>query len=353
MRGGVRGAGLALCILIAAADAAAGPELRLGLVLDEPDPRAEQALRGARLAVEDANRRAVPGEPRVVLEVARAAGRWSAGTEAGRDLLYQRDCLGIVAAGSGEVAHVAAQVAAKARAPLLTLAPDRALTRIPLPGLLRVVPDHDARLGALLDALAPELRAEPIPAWVPPGRAGGEIVAAMERVGRARGVDLRPLRWPEEVGRERGAAVSASRALLVALAPPDLEEALARLHAAPPECLLLLEPAAGEGAERALFGLPRVLAPRIFDPGDARPCVQRFVRAFAERHGSAPGEAAALAFDAVDLLIRASAGGVPERPAVAARLAALRPPCSLTGIERFDDSGDRVGALRVVELGGH
>lgn len=142
----------------APADDAAQDDARpaIGIVTIPGSPACDDAVRGAALAVEAANADLAPGEAGFTLEVAEASGRWGTAAEAGRDLRYDRGCVGLITPADRAVAHLLAQIAIRGRVPVVTLAPDASLTRIPDPWVFRVVPQAaDRRAGG--DATAPFL----------------------------------------------------------------------------------------------------------------------------------------------------------------------------------------------------
>jgi ABC-type branched-subunit amino acid transport system substrate-binding protein len=126
----------------------------IGIVTMPGRPDSEDARRGAALAVAIANDARLPGEEPFTLEIAEADGRWGTAAEAGRDLRYDRDCLGLITPADRNVAHLLAQVAIRGRVPVMTLAAEASLTRIPDPWIFRVVPDAGTETGVAPD-LAP------------------------------------------------------------------------------------------------------------------------------------------------------------------------------------------------------
>jgi len=83
--------------------------------------------------------------------------------------------------------------------------------------------------------------------------------------------------------------------------------------------------------------------PAAFHPDDKRQAVQRFVRAFTKRFGQPPDVGAALAYDALSVLVHAiREAGTPAPGAVARALRSLRDWEGVTGRFGFDDRGELI-----------
>ena len=82
----------------------------------------------------------------------------------------------------------------------------------------------------------------------------------------------------------------------------------------------------------------------FFHPEDPRPVVREFVEQFRAEHGKVPDVGAALAYDAVKVLVHAMRqAGTPAPGAVAEALRTMAPFEGVTGTFAFDDSGTLEG----------
>lgn len=91
------------------------------------------------------------------------------------------------------------------------------------------------------------------------------------------------------------------------------------------------------------------IVPAPFHPSDARPEVQRFVSLFQQHYGMEPDPGAALAYDALHVLVKAmreANSAVPAR--VAEALRTMSPVTGATGELGFDERGDRTGTSLVL-----
>ncbi|HEX7089423.1 MAG TPA: ABC transporter substrate-binding protein [Longimicrobiales bacterium] len=83
--------------------------------------------------------------------------------------------------------------------------------------------------------------------------------------------------------------------------------------------------------------------PAAFHPDDERQAVRRFVRAFTERFGKPPDVGAALAYDALSVLVHAiRKAGTPAPGEVARALRTMRDWEGVTGRFGFDDRGELI-----------
>ena len=237
------------------------------------------------------------------------------------------------------------QVAARGHAPLISTCTDPALTRVPVPWLIRIVPDTRAELRGLLGAL-PGRPPASIPAIVPAGREGRSIRGDLEAVGRICGVSFDPVieqgravreGWLSEI-KERGAGP-----IVVWLGRDAIEEALdgvASLGWKGP-VLLPREALKGKAGAGKILERLHLLVVRLFDISEKSPHVEEFVRTYRETYGVDPDEAAALSFDAASLLIAAIRGAGADRSAVRDWLAAMGERKGVTGRLLLDGTGNR------------
>jgi ABC-type branched-subunit amino acid transport system substrate-binding protein len=321
-------------------------EVVVGVLLPADAGDRREMERGAAIAAAESESAAGPR----VRVVARAAPRaWGAESDVAAKLLYDDDACGIVAPPDRTASHLAAQFAAKARAPVATLSTARALTRVPLPWVVRVVPDETATLAALLAAVPPRKGRRVLVAFVAQGREGDRVAETVARAAAAAGFDLLPAVRPYPSGAGRGEGVASAvaggaDAALLAAGATDGAAALRDLRAAgwrgtalagPSETAAIVA-AAGDAAEGLVL-------PRLFDPA-ATPAARAFREAYVARFSEEPGAVAAAARDGVLLVARASKARGGTNEDARAALLAVPPLDGATGRIAFDSSGDREGA---------
>jgi ABC-type branched-subunit amino acid transport system substrate-binding protein len=299
----------ALPALLAFALAGDPAPVRIGLLLPADPALARETSRGAGMAVRALRAAGVD----VTVVERRMQGPW--GSEAGEfvRLVYEDGVSALVTGPDRASSHLAAQVAAKARVPVVVGSGASALTRIPLPWIVRVVHGERATLAALLEAVPSRPADGFLAAFVDPGSEGerlaGEIRGASRRAG-----------WGDPRFGEPSGRCSVA---LVAASPARGGAAVRALRSAGFRGTLLLLP--GPGEREALIGEAGGGAEGAILPR--------------------PGDPAAAAFDAILLLARAHLGADRTPEEVRAALLSAPPFPGLTGRIEFDETGDRRGRV--------
>jgi branched-chain amino acid transport system substrate-binding protein len=331
------------------ADVPARPEARpvtLGLFLPDRGPEApagQEALRGAGMAADWANRTGgIQGRP-LRLVTASSDVPWSAATDALVRLIYDENAVAIVGALDGPTGHLAEQVITRAKGQTVFITPwasETTLTRIGIPWFFQMVPDDRRQGKALAREIFEVRRVRRAAVYVGKGLDPGSASAAFEKQAPAGAVSRfeagNPGALNELTARSArgdfgavvlyanaGAAVGLVRTLSRTGSAPAL---LAPLTLARPE---LLGPGAGNAAEGMLFPSPAGLW--------SAPAASEFQREFRKRHGTAPTPLAAYAHDAVKVLVEALRKlPAPESDGLARALAGIRAE-GVTGEIRFDN----------------
>ncbi|MCK6480717.1 MAG: ABC transporter substrate-binding protein, partial [Planctomycetes bacterium] len=330
-------------------------EVRVGLLLPADPDLAREVSRGAALAAALLGTAASP----VRVVEGRVEGPW--GSEAARvvEMVYAGGAAGVVTPPDRNGSHLAAQIAGKARVPVLVGSAASALTRVPLPWMFRVVPDERDVLDALLAALPAAERALPPLSFGCGGREGDRVAEEVARaVLRAGGSPPRSFPCgPGGAGREPGVAAAAEAPrspVLLSLPAPAARAVLEDLRAAGwrGTALALPLPGADPAAFAAALGErgEGVLLARTYDPsaGEGR----AFRDAWRARYDGEPGEAAAAARDGVALLVRAVRASDGTAEGTRAALLAGDPLPGATGPLSFEADGNRAGAASVAVVRG-
>lgn len=102
--------------------------------------------------------------------------------------------------------------------------------------------------------------------------------------------------------------------------------------------------AAGVAAEGTVVGT-------VFNPLDARPEVQKFVKAYRAKYQKEPSQYAALGYDAVNLLAASiKKAGTTEPAKIAEALRGLENWPAAAGLHTFDETGDEKGNLVIKKV---
>jgi len=340
-------------------------EVPIGIITSS-DADYESRVSGALLAVEQANEKGGwHGRPFALWSRPSRGGTlaspWLSAADNARDLIHRFDCLGLIAAPDRNVSHLLAQMAFRSHTPMVSLSYDSALTRIPHPWLVRIVPDTRTQLEALVRSLAIPPTG-PIPALLPPGREGRSVRADLASMGPLLGVAFEPLVDYEhevEVAAARaleGLEADGARPLLVWLDKEMAAQALAQLERIGWKGPVLLPHHLFEGVRKRIEPPPGLecRAVQVFDTHSDDPRAAAFIQAYRNGFGVLPDEAAACAFDATNLLLEAIRGAGCDRSAIRAWLATLGEYEGITGRIRFDGTGNRqqVWPVKIVSGGG-
>ncbi len=332
--------------------ALAGNDLAIGVFIPTQGELAAQGRmvwRGAELAAAEVNARGGINGRSLRLVVARADLAWEASTRELVRLLYEEQVWGIVGGLDSRSAHVAEQVITRARGRALLVSPwatDPTLAQIGIPWFFRVVPDDRRQASLLAQEIFKERKLRHVAVLV-----GSSIDALHAAAAFARAAPVGSVISQQVGERTDGAELarrlkrSAAEAVVMFLNPSTAGDRARELRAAGVRLplfgtLWLAAPEflerAGPAAEGAVLVVP------TWEGSGA--AAHDFSSRFAGRYGEAPTLAAFYAGDAVCALAEAIrlAGG--ERDAMAEALSRTVVD-GLTGIVRFQDNGERAGAV--------
>jgi ABC-type branched-subunit amino acid transport system substrate-binding protein len=282
---------------------------------------------------------------------------WGSGVSQVAQMAYQDRAWAILGSVDGASTHLAEQIVAKARLPLVSpVSTDESVNLAGVPWMFSLAPgdhlwapllaqrvvdtagngpffliavtDHDSRLTteALLDELArldrgPAMRLDVLPATT-------DAAGSVSRLELTEAVALLLVAGPEDGARLLRAVREKGFTGPVFGTPP-----LARRR--------FLELAAG-----AAEGL-RV--PALLEPGSA-PERRVFARLFAQRTGSAPDWAAAHTYDATRLLLEAIRTAGLSRTGIRQTLVEISPWKGVTGIIEWDPTGQNMRAVETIGI---
>lgn len=323
--------------------------IRIGIYVPTAGPRASQGLslrRGAALAVSEANRSVVPGNPPFELVVRTEASPWGSAREVVR-LVYDDRVWAIAGAVGGESSHVVQQVVTKAHVPFVgTATTDASLTEVNIPWTFRLLPADDAFAERLVDHLVRDRGLDKIVVLASTAYDARLRADAFERrcsrTGTTPLVSLR-FRPGEAVPDDLVTRLDRAGADAVVLwgRPADAAGLLAAIRSlpSPPEIFAgpdfddpVLLRAAGPAAE----GLTIVSVAGAGGPD--RPSIG-FAKLYEARFATPPDGTAAAAYDGVRLVIDAIHRGGLNRVRIRDALAATHDFAGVLGEISFDGTG--------------
>jgi ABC-type branched-subunit amino acid transport system substrate-binding protein len=324
--------------------------LRIGLLLPPEEAEATALRQGAQLAVSWSNQAATSA---VELLVRGRPGQWGDdGVEAGR-LVLDDAVAGLVAPPGGMPTHLALQVAGRTATPVISLCGDNSVTGAGVPWAVRIAPGTTDEARTIMAGLdSPHARWA---ALVPADRAGREIARDLLEAAAALGCTLDPVivveptltdfamldprlprPWPDGL-------LIWLEAVPAALSAKHLRNAGFHGHLAGPSRLR-----SAPFREHAGFALNGFILPRIETDTNTAALAARFETDYRRAFGEPPTPTAALACDAVSLLIhlaRRSAPGELHR-----QFPIREAPPGVTGLLEFDRIGNRIVSLRLSQF---
>ncbi len=328
--------------------------LKLGIIAPSDETDSPSILRGARLAVEDANEASGTA---VALEVRSEAGQWgSAGNDA-VVLVGERHVDAIIAPSDGAANHLILQVSGRMRVPVASLSSDSSVMETGVPWAVCVVPRADLEIEALCRARVLNPRSPDWWAIVPPDHPGRAVRHDLARAFRSTRVRLGRVLEAGTPGSEMASIVrqivaAAPGGVLVWLPPSQAGALVASLRGAGYGGTLA-GPCSTDSPDfvaAAGAAASGVLAAEFKQESGVRARAGRFEERFILRYGMRPDFSAEAAYDAARVLVenlrpaKEDAGYRQFPPA--------HPTEGIAGAIHFDSSGNRADALQVLSCQG-
>jgi branched-chain amino acid transport system substrate-binding protein len=342
---------LAWLLLAPLAGGAGVPQITLGLVAPPSEPDATSLLRGAQLAVADANE---TGKAPVGLEVRSQNGQWGTVGNDAVILVSERHVDAIIAPSDGGASHLILQVSGRTRVPVASLCSDSSVTDAGVPWVVRVVPRTDQEAEALF-AAARRADRSPLDWWavVPMGHPGRAVRRDLKTAAH---VTATPLERIVEDGEPKAdlatlvqsIVAAAPDGVLIWLPPSEAGTLAAALRAADYGGRLagpapLDSPAFVAAAGSAATGF---LVTSFRTDADLRVRAETFEKQFQRKYDAKPDFSAAAAYDAARVLIETLRRA--EKDAGDRQFPLALATAGVTGVLHFDNSGNRTDPLQVL-----
>ena len=323
---------------------------------DDPDhPEGGAIWQATNLAVEEANAEGgYKGLPFRLVQ-AWAENPWADGSSKVVRLVYLERVWALIGSIDGAATHVAEQVVAKARVPLIDPAStDDSVNQANVVWMFSCLPSDPA----IAEVIVQSLRQNAARSFVllsatdHDSRAlTGEFKAALSR---ARMTPLRHIEFASGAEQLEAvtaqAAASSARAVVLFARPKDSARAVRQIRRRSKELLIYGGPSMGRQAffDAAGAFAEAIRVPVLVEPSDT---AAQFIQKWTTRHGSPPDYAAMQAYDAVKLLIAAIRKAGLNRVRILDALEALSPWQGVSGAIRWDELGRnarpaRMGVIR-------
>lgn len=316
------------------------------------------ARRGAEMAIARVNEEGgIDGRP-VELVVRSVEGLWGAGSKRIVSMAFEDGVWVILSSLDGRGAHLTEQVVTKALVPMVSLrASDPTLTQLYTPWFFRCVPDDRQQARALVREIFRSRSLGRVATMAVDTYDSRMAAATFARVAAAAGYRVSARLSYEGPG-------------------PDLAAVLRRIERDGIEGLVLFVPAGptatiiramrARGMRQALFG-PLSLADDVLlqsAGSDLEGAVlvapghwgtsrgETFRQAFRAIYGYPPSTASACAYDAMRVIVEAIERVGLDRAKIRDALSDIDYREGVTGRVRFDDKGNRVGDVELIEIVG-
>ena len=326
--------------------------IRLGLLVPDGE-LGLAARRGAEMAVEAANRDGGFRDRPFELMVRSVEGPWGSGSSEITALVFEESVWAILGPLHGRSAHLAEQVAAKGHVALVSpWASDPTLTQANVPWFFRCVPDDRQQAAALVREIFGVRRLDRVVAVVADSYDARVAADAFAAEAGPSQLVRRPL--PETAGdldsllnRLEDEEVRG----IVLFGPGSTTGALMRRLRArgmrqPVFAPLSSADLARRGSERSGVEGLIVVAPGHWGTAEGR----AFQRAFRAAYDHAPTAVSAYAYDGLMVIVEAVRRAGLDRQRIRDALADIDYGQGVTGRVRFDDRGNRVADVELIEI---
>lgn len=319
---------------------------------DTNDPSAGMMWSAALMAVDEANRAGgYDGKP-FELVAAWSVNPWGTGVRDVVRLVYDEEAWAIVGAPDSPSAHLAEQVVAKARLPLLScVATDKSANLVNVPWMFTLVPgDHliAPPMAAAIDEASGQRPFVLLSASDHDSRmTTTELLAALKR--RDRAPSRHVVFSPQEQAfvRQRAAISDVEPAAVVVIGDASASARCVKaVRSLDSEIPIFCGPRAGQRAFRQQAGEAAhgVRYPAVWNVEAGGERARSFVRQFSRRTGAEPDYTAAYTFDAMCMLISAIETTGLNRVRISERIRDLAPYDGVTGPVIWDPTGHNTGS---------
>ena len=287
------------------------------------------------------------------LEARWSENPWGTGVAQLVRLVYERDVWAILGSVDGESAHLAEQVVAKARLPLMSpVSTDKSVNLAGVPWMFSLAPGDHLWAPVVVEAVLEQLESGE--------RAGLAILSGTDHDSRLATDEI----LDELAARDQGPALhleyrSGSQSLaaqldllasekpgavLIVGGPEDSARVVAALRDRNPATTIFGTPQMGRSRFLELAGpaAEDVRFPLLIDPRVQSTEREEFACRFRERSGSEPDWAAFTTYDAARLLVAAIRRAGPNRARIREALVALSPWNGISGRVEWDPVGQNV-----------
>lgn len=328
--------------------------IKIGLLI--PDNKSVEARRAAEMAIDKANKTGAPGGLHFQLAVRSMEGPWGAGSKQAVDLIFKEDVWAIVGSHDGRNAHLVEQATTKSHTVFLSAwAGDPTLSQAFVPWYFSCVPNNNQQASVLVEDIYNKRKMRKI-----------ATVSAKDYDSKSALQSL--------LNEIKSAGKTEPMQLFYEDSDKDFNNLLNQVSKAGMEGIILFGPPAAsqkiiaqmrqKKMGQAVFGTLSLLGESDFTdaglalhkdvslttPGNwSGPAGPSFQNEFRKKYGKTPGATATYAYDGMNLMIEAIRNSGFDREKIQAAMTKINYQ-GVTGPIRFDDKGNRVGTVGLVEI---
>ena len=330
-------------------------EVKIGLLI--PDAKMLVARHGAEMAIHKANAKGGYNGRHFHLVVRSTEGPWGAGSKESVNLVYEDEVWAIMGSLDGRNAHLAEQVATKAHIVFLSSrATDQTLSQAFIPWYFRCVPNDRQQAKALTREIYHERQLKRIATLAEADNDARLGATSFAKIAVAEGMPS-PTQFFYE------SSVQDFHDVLSQIESAGVEGIV--LFGQPSSAAKIIRQIRHKGMKQALFGSLSLLADGNFLKSagpDLEGAVlvspdywytsggKNFKQEFQEIYGYSPGVAAVYAYDGMNLIIEAIRKAGLDRDRIRDSLADIKYKDGVTGVIHFDDMGNRIGTVGLIEI---
>ncbi len=345
-----------------------GSTVYIGLLAPMHGPgmaEGEALVAAARMALEYSTQRPLPGGRHVELAIGDESGpAWGHVSDVILHLVLQQDVVALITSSDGTDTHVSEQVGNRIGVPILTLSNDATTTQIDIPWIFRLGPSDLQQAQSIAQNIYRKRGLNKVMVIFAGDHDGRGGVAAMRQAARSlnaavpKELALDPLR-PDLTSVVRQIQAGSPQAIVLWTRADVAQRLLPMLRAAGISIPvyfsqqaaqagsgLTLTPTGGNGEDDSNSLSVWTITERAEDAAMGKSFATRYF----QQTGRPPSAAAAEAYDAVCLTVRALRAAGPNRARMRDQLARTRDYSGASGTIRFDHEGNNTTQVHLVAL---
>ncbi|MGC1872662.1 MAG: ABC transporter substrate-binding protein [Acidobacteriaceae bacterium] len=347
---------------------ATGSTVTIGLLAPMHGPHSvegEAMAAAANMALQDSTQRPLPGGRHVELAIGDESGpAWGHVSDVILQLILRQNVVALITSTDGTDTHVSEQVGNRIGVPILTLSSDATTTQIDIPWIFRVGPSDAAQARTIAANIYRERGLKKVMVIFDGDHDGRGGVAAFRQAAISLGavtpeeLVLDPLQ-PDFSSVVRRIQADSPQAIVLWTRADVAQSLLPMLHAAGVSARVYFSQQAAQAGSESTLTQSTMAAESIgaasgawtiASQGQSTSMQKSFAARYLQQIGEPPSVAAAEAYDAVCLTVRALRAAGPNRARMRDQFAQTRDYSGASGTINFDREGNNTTQNHLVAL---